>query len=114
MPEIIIMGGGIAGMTVCHELLGVPEMKNYKITLIERNPGIGGLARTYQDREKKICPYEYSWRAYGQWYQNLYHVMKQIPFDEKTTVFDNLVVLNGGRQTCRNQIPDFTTIPVFI
>ena len=74
MKHVIIIGGGIAGLTAAHEL----SEQNYKITLIERNTIIGGLARTYQDSKNKICPYEYSWRAYGKWYQNVYDIMKRI------------------------------------
>jgi UDP-galactopyranose mutase len=101
MKHVIIIGGGIAGLTTAHELIE----QNYKVTLIERNNIIGGLARTYQNEFNKICPYEYSWRAYGQWYQNVYNIMKRIPFNDKETVFDKLVILQGGEKTCSKKIP---------
>ena len=47
--HVIIIGGGIAGLTTAHELVD----QNYKVTLIERNDIVGGVARTYQDKEKK-------------------------------------------------------------
>jgi uncharacterized protein with NAD-binding domain and iron-sulfur cluster len=105
--NIIVMGGGISGMTACHEL-----SKNYNIILIERNDILGGQARTHQDQKNKICSYEYSWRAYGQWYQNVFNIMKRIKLDKKifnqgTTVFDNLVELNGGKKTCDKSIPQY-------
>lgn len=103
MKHVLIIGGGIAGLTTAHELVE----QNYKVTLIERNNIVGGLARTFQDSSKKICPYEYSWRAYGQWYQNVYNIMKRIPFNDKNTVFDKLVVLQGGEKTCSKKIPEY-------
>ena len=48
----------------------------------------------------KTCPYEYSWRAFGQWYQNVYQLMKQIPYDKKETVYNKLTILQEGKKTC--------------
>jgi hypothetical protein len=103
MKNIIIFGGGISGLTSAHELIEL----NYDVTIIERNDIVGGLARTYGDEKKKICPYEHSWRAYGRWYQNVYDLMKRIPFNNNETVFDKLVVLNGGEKTCNKEIPSY-------
>jgi hypothetical protein len=103
MKNIIIFGGGISGLTAAHELIEL----NYDVTIIERNDIVGGLARTYGDEKKKICPYEHSWRAYGRWYQNVYDLMKRIPFNNNETVFDKLVVLNGGEKTCNKEIPSY-------
>lgn len=101
--KIIIIGGGIAGLTAAHELID----KGYSVTLFERNPIVGGLARTYQNEKNKICPIEYSWRAYGRWYQNVFHIQKQIPFNSSQTVFDQLVTLQGGKKTCDKQIINY-------
>lgn len=101
MDNVIIIGGGIAGLTAAHELID----EGYHVMLIERNDIVGGLARTYQDAANKICPYEYSWRAYGKWYQNVYNIMKRIPYTESTSVYDKLVTLQGGPKTCNKKIP---------
>jgi uncharacterized protein with NAD-binding domain and iron-sulfur cluster len=84
--SVVIIGGGIAGLTAAHELVEL----GYKVTLLERNNIVGGLARTYQNKKDKTCPYEYSWRAYGKWYQNVYNIMKRISYDEKKTVYDKI------------------------
>jgi uncharacterized protein with NAD-binding domain and iron-sulfur cluster len=90
--QYLIIGGGIAGLTAAFELVE----QGYDVTIIERNDIVGGLARTYQDETKKICPYEYSWRAYGNWYQNVYDIMKRIPFNNKEMVYDKLTVIQTG------------------
>jgi hypothetical protein len=104
MKKIIIIGGGISGLTAAFELVE----QGYEIIIIERNNIVGGLARTYQDENNKVCPYEYSWRAYGKWYQNVYNIMKRIPFNDKETVYDKLVILEGGKITCNKKIKNYT------
>jgi len=101
MKTVIIIGGGISGLTAAHELIE----QNYKVILIERNDAVGGLARTYHNEINKTCPYEYSWRAYGKWYQNVYNIMKRIKINNKETVYDTLIELQGGEKTCNKKIP---------
>ena len=103
MKHIIIIGGGIAGLTAAHELVE----QNYKVTLIERNIQVGGLARTYQNEDNKICPYEYSWRGFGPYYQNVYNITKRILYNDKESVFDKLILLNNGKKTCNKKIPSY-------
>jgi len=104
MKKVIIIGGGISGLTVAHELSEL----GYDITILERNDIVGGIARTYQNEEKKVCPIEYSWRAYGRWYQNVYDIMKKIPFNNKEYVYDQLTELEGGKKTCNKSIPQYS------
>lgn len=98
VKKVIIFGGGISGLTVSHELCEL----GYDVTIIERNAHIGGLARTYQD--KNTCPIEYSWRAYGPYYKNIHNIMKRIPFFNKC-VYDNLIPYTG-KITCEKKIPN--------
>jgi len=55
----------------------------------------------------KVCPYEYSWRAFGKWYQNVYQLMKQIPYNKNDSVYDKLTILQGGKKTCNKNIPSY-------
>ena len=97
MKHVLIIGAGIAGLTAAHELVE----QGYHVTLLERNDVVGGLARTYQDKETKTCPYEYSWRAFGAYYHNVYNMMQRIPFQEKGFVFDQMIEVNKGDPTCQ-------------
>jgi protoporphyrinogen oxidase len=45
MPKIIIMGCGIGGLTVAHELANAID-SNYEIHLYDRHDKIGGMARS--------------------------------------------------------------------
>jgi 15-cis-phytoene desaturase len=101
--NVIIIGAGISGLTSAHELIKY----GYNVTVIERNSIVGGLARTYQNKINKICPIEYSWRAYGKWYQNVFHTMNEIPFNNNETVFNQLVELQGGEKTCDKKTPNY-------
>jgi 15-cis-phytoene desaturase len=85
--DIIIIGAGVSGLTAAHELVKL----NYRVSLIERNDDVGGIARTYQDERTKRCPIEYSWRAFGPYYQNVYNILNDIPIEKGKTAIDNLI-----------------------
>lgn len=108
--RIVIMGGGLGGMTVAHEL--IKFKKNYiskngvsdiEIIIIERNNILGGLARSSYNSTG--LPSEYCWRIYGPFYNNLRSILKEIPIrddykstlkkdvdlSKKRTLHDNLV-----------------------
>ena len=93
MPKIIIMGGGIGGLTVAHELIAYTK-SGYEIHVYERHDTIGGMARSsLKKRGDVLLPTEYCWRIYGPNYNNLREILKKIPLkhDMSKTVHDNLV-----------------------
>lgn len=92
--KIIILGAGVGGLTVAHELSRFPQ---YDISIYERHDIIGGMARSrYKKLDGKELPTEYCWRIYGPNYDNLREILKQIPLHNDTarTVHDNLINLN--------------------
>jgi len=106
MTKIIIFGGGIAGLTVAHELIEI----GFKVTLIEPDQILGGMARSR--RENNGIPSEHSWRGYGPFYSNTFDILKRIPIDCKSeekelslnknsckTVYDNLSLPTTFYQT---------------
>jgi len=98
MPhKIVILGAGVAGITVAHELGHIPD-NQYEIHLYDRNDSIGGMARSgYKQRNGTLLPTEYCWRIYGPNYNNLREILKQIPLQHnpRKTVHDNLVDISN-------------------
>jgi uncharacterized protein with NAD-binding domain and iron-sulfur cluster len=97
MPKIIIMGGGIGGLTVAHELIAYKK-SGYEIHIYERHGLIGGMARSsLKKRGEDLLPTEYCWRIYGPNYNNVREILKQIPLehDPSKTVHDNLVDISN-------------------
>jgi len=87
MEKIIIIGGGIGGLTVAHEL---SKYKKYEIHIYEKNNIIGGMAKSRRDNDG--CATEYSWRVYFGFYYNLFRILKEIPTENNKTVYDNLTI----------------------
>lgn len=91
--KIAILGAGIGGLTVAHELANSAST-DYEIHVYERQAVIGGMARSAckQYGEQRL-PTEYCWRIYGPNYDNLREILKQIPLidNPSKTVHDNLI-----------------------
>jgi uncharacterized protein with NAD-binding domain and iron-sulfur cluster len=98
--KIIIIGAGISGLTVAHELI----KKGFEVEVYEKDSTAGGMAKSF--RYKNGIPTEHSWRGYSPFYFNFFELSKQIPtnirerFDEYT--------LSEVQQ--HNTIDDFWTI----
>jgi uncharacterized protein with NAD-binding domain and iron-sulfur cluster len=75
MKKIIIIGGGIAGLTTAHELL----KKDFEVHLFESTSKLGGMAKCVRNNDGIIE--EYSWRGYGPFYNNFFDIAKQIPIN---------------------------------
>ena len=73
--KIIIIGAGISGLTIAHELVE----KNFDIEIYEKDNIIGGMAKSI--RTKNYVPTEHSWRGYGPFYYNFFNIAKRIPID---------------------------------
>jgi hypothetical protein len=80
---VAIFGAGIAGLTVAHEL----SRLGYRVAIYESNPEAGGFFRSGRQPGSNM-PTEYSWHGMGPWYHNVFDLLKQIPFDEKGSVYD--------------------------
>lgn len=87
---IIIVGGGIAGLTTAHHLLHHIRDTSLRIIILEKDDILGGMAKSSRDYMTKV-PTEHSWRGYGPFYKNTFELMKQIPFwIYNETVYDQL------------------------
>ena len=78
-----MFGGGIAGLTACHELID----KGFKVNLYERSDSLGGMARS---SVHDGVASEHSWRGYAPFYFNFFNISKRIPTSHHHTVYNNL------------------------
>lgn len=92
--KVIILGGGVAGMSAAHEL----SERGYSVVIYEKRPHIpGGKARSVPVsgtgiNGRKDLPGEHGFRFFPGFYRHVTDTMKRIPFkNNKNGVFDNLV-----------------------
>ncbi|CDN42997.1 MULTISPECIES: FAD-dependent oxidoreductase [Paenibacillus] len=93
MPKIVILGGGVAGMSAAHEL----AERGFNVSVYEARSIPGGKARSMDVKGsgtegRKDLPGEHGFRFFPKFYKHLPDTMKRIPFPgNKRGVFDNLV-----------------------
>ena len=87
MVKVCVVGAGLSGLTVAHELIE----KGFEVDVYEKHHTAGGMARS--EREKHNVPGEHSWRGYGPFYYNVFDIMKRIPMIEN---FGNNITFYKG------------------
>jgi hypothetical protein len=73
MPEVIIVGGGLAGMSAATRLME----QGFDIALYEQNDFLGGKLGAYR-LSGKPDPHEHCYHMYLNWYNNFWQLMKEI------------------------------------
>jgi uncharacterized protein with NAD-binding domain and iron-sulfur cluster len=91
-PNVIIVGGGIAGLSAAHELIE----RGFDVEVFEPLPIPGGKARSFglpgSGRDgRKDLPGEHGFRFFPRFYRHVTDTMSRIPFGHGRTVADNLV-----------------------
>jgi len=92
--KVIIIGGGISGLTTAHELI----KKDFDVHLFESSMDIGGIAKCIRNKYGIIE--EYSWRAYGSFYNNFFDIAKQIPIYNSHEPSHPLLKHNNNNKPC--------------
>jgi len=94
MAKVIIIGGGVAGMSAAHELIE----RGFEVEVFERNPDyVGGKARSVDVPESdqtvpgRYLPGEHGFRFFPGFYAHVTDTMKRIPMGAGVSVMDNLV-----------------------
>jgi len=92
--KVVVLGGGVAGMTAAHELAS----RGYAVDVYDLADLPGGKAKSmYYGKAvgpKGRLPAEHGFRFFPGWYKHVDDTMRRIPFpwDPKSeTVFDNLI-----------------------
>lgn len=89
MPDVAVLGGGIAGLSAAHEL----AERGFSVTVYETKDRFGGKARSLPGpptADGTHLPAEHGFRFFPGFYRHVTETMSRIP-DEGRTVADNLV-----------------------
>jgi 15-cis-phytoene desaturase len=84
MRSVLVLGGGISGLSTALELAGECE-----VTVVERRSIVGGKSRTWIDPRYELFR-EHSFRVFHRSYANLFDAMRRIPFGNGRDVHGNL------------------------
>ncbi|HJR79530.1 MAG TPA: FAD-dependent oxidoreductase [Anaerolineales bacterium] len=90
--KVIILGGGVAGMSAAHELME----RGFQVTVYEKHPIPGGKARSMPvpntgKEGNRDLPGEHGFRFFPSFYRHVTDTMKRIPYkNNKRGVYDNL------------------------
>jgi uncharacterized protein with NAD-binding domain and iron-sulfur cluster len=107
MPaKVIVIGGGVAGMSAAHELA---RRGGFEVVVYEQRPVAGGKARSLDaipgTGGRRALPGEHGFRFFPGFYRHLPDTMTNIPYaGQLRGVFDNLVtstqvqIAREGRQ----------------
>lgn len=79
-PSVIVIGGGVAGLTAAHELVE----RGFSVTVYETRPAWGGKARSQPvtgsgTSGRKDLPGEHGFRFYPRFYTHVIDTMTRIP-----------------------------------
>ncbi len=104
--NVVIFGGGISGLTVAHELLNL----GFNVTIYEKKSKMGGMAISERDSDK--MPTEHSWRGYAPFYQNVFNLLKHIPYNNKSVYEElseplNFILPKDDIKKRENLMPNF-------
>ena len=84
MGRVLVLGGGIAGMSAAMEL-----MRDHEVTIVERRGQLGGKARTWTDPDRNVFR-EHSFRVFHDTYHNTFDTMRRVSIGGAKTIRDNL------------------------
>jgi uncharacterized protein with NAD-binding domain and iron-sulfur cluster len=108
MKKVVILGGGVAGMSAAHELME----RGFDVEVYELRSIPGGKARSYSVARtarpgRPGFPAEHGFRFFPRFYRHLPDTMKRIPYPgNRRGVYDNLVEATR-LEFCRENLPPF-------
>ena len=93
MTRVLVIGGGVAGLTAAHEL----ATRGFEVDVVETRTVVGGKARTITvpgtgTNGRRGLPGEHGFRFFPGFYRHVDDTMARIPFGaQRRGVLDNLV-----------------------
>ena len=107
--KVVILGGGVAGMSAAHELI----RRGFQVEVYESLSIPGGKARSVPVPDsatsgRQELPGEHGFRFFPAFYRHITATMKEIPVPGGKTVYNNLV------DTTRIQMARFDKSPIIL
>lgn len=107
--SVVILGGGVAGMSAAHELIE----RGFAVHVYETKSIPGGKARSLPVPQsgtngRKDLPSEHGFRFFPRFYKHVIDTMHRIPYGNGQTVADNLV------ETTRIEMARFDQPPIIM
>jgi uncharacterized protein with NAD-binding domain and iron-sulfur cluster len=95
LARVVVLGGGVAGLTVAHEL----AERGFSVDVIEKRDVPGGKARSTEvprsaTGDRQLLPGEHGFRFFPGFYRHLPDTFARIPDGAGKTVLDHLVSVN--------------------
>jgi uncharacterized protein with NAD-binding domain and iron-sulfur cluster len=101
--KVVIVGGGVAGLTAAHEL----KERGFAVVVYEREACCGGKARSFPVPQTRVTgfgkahdivglPAEHGFRFFPGFYRHLTRTMRRIPCRGGRRAIDNLVTVHRG------------------
>src|SRR6186997_74019 len=106
MTTVIVIGGGVAGMSTAHELVE----RGFSVRVFERQSLPGGKARsvavpgTGTDGRPDL-PGEHGFRFFPRFYRHVIDTMRRIPVDGGRSAADNLVQASRDEIALDGKVP---------
>ncbi len=107
--KVVIIGGGIAGLTAAHELIE----RDFDVALYERRPRLGGKAASVRvPNDPKGYPGEHGFHFFPAWYRHVRDTMRRIPVRGRRDWVGEHSVLDYLVPTDRNLLARYDSDPV--
>jgi 15-cis-phytoene desaturase len=95
LARVVVLGGGVAGLTVAHEL----AERGFSVDVIEKRDVPGGKARSTEvpssaSAGRQLLPGEHGFRFFPGFYRHLPDTFSRIPDGAGKTVLEHLVAVN--------------------
>jgi uncharacterized protein with NAD-binding domain and iron-sulfur cluster len=91
-PRVVIIGGGLAGMVVAHEL----AKKKVPVVLLEAGTRLGGKAGAQPSRQDPNVMEDHGYHIIPAWYVNFRNLLREIDVEQHLIDFDRVHYLRRG------------------